>query len=168
VFDGVSGEPLDGSVGEGFDEYLFYLITQVNSRRIREFTPALDALGLSLSHWRVLSTVNRLDGCLMSELAEFTTVDRTTLTRTVDQLVDRGLVERQASPTDRRLVRVARSDAGRLVFSQAIDALVAFNSQTLNGFSAEELGVLRGLLQRVLRNLVADDRLFRQLLEFRR
>ena len=90
----------DGAVGEGFDEYLFYLLTQVANRRSRDFAPTLEAIGLSIPEWRALSVINRLDGCLMSELAEFTTVDRTTLTRTVDQLVKRDLVGRHASTCD--------------------------------------------------------------------
>jgi DNA-binding MarR family transcriptional regulator len=161
-------EQLDGSIGEGFDEYLFYLVTQVQSRRVRNFTPALDALGLSIAHWRALSAINRLGGCLMSELAEFTTVDRTTLTRTVDQLVDCGLVMRSTSADDRRLVRVDLTEQGRSVFAMAMDALVQQHEQTLKGLDPQELRMLRSLLQRILRNLVPNDALFSQVLNFKR
>ena len=163
-----SGGLLDGSVGEGFDEYLFYLLTQVQNRRVRDFSPMLDAQGLTIAHWRALSTVNRLDGCLMSELAEFTTVDRTTLTRTVDQLVEMGLVEREATAADRRLVRVALTPTGRSVFAKAVDGLLDHNRRALAGFTPEELRTLRALLQRLLRNLVRDDDLFPQVLHFSR
>lgn len=159
---------LDGSVGEGFDEYLFYLITQVHNRRVRDFSPMLETLDLSISHWRALSTINRLDGCLMSELSEFTTVDRTTLTRTVDQLVEMGLAERRALPDDRRLVRVELTGQGKGVFARAVEGLLEHNGRTLDGLSPEDLRTLRGLLQRLLRNIVRDEDLFLQVLAFTR
>jgi DNA-binding MarR family transcriptional regulator len=159
---------LDGSVGEGFDEYLFYLLTQVQNRRARGFAPGLEALGLTIPHWRALSTINRLGGCLMSELSDFTTTDRTTLTRTIDQLVESGLIERRTSREDRRLVRVELTEAGRACHGRAVEALVTYNAQALDGLSAEDQRCLRGVLQRMLRNIVSDDELFEQLLHYRR
>lgn len=158
---------LDGSIGEGSDEYLGYLFTQVQNRRVKAFTPALEALGLSTPLWRAMSTINRLDGCLMSELAEFTTTDRTTLTRTVDQLVEAGLARRGALAEDRRLVRVELTEKGREIFARAVEALESHNRTALTGFSPPELKQLRMLLQRKLRNVVADDDLFAQVLHFR-
>ena len=166
--DVTEAEPLDGSVGDGSDEYLGYLFTQVQNRRVRAVAPELEALGLSTPLWRAMSTINRLDGCLMSELAEFTTADRTTLTRTVDQLVDGGLARRSALPEDRRLVRVQLTEKGREIYARVVKALEAHNRTTLSGFSAAELKTLRSLLQRKLRNVVADDELFVQVLHFRR
>jgi DNA-binding MarR family transcriptional regulator len=158
----------DGAVGEGFDEYLFYLLTQVANRRNRDFAPALGTVGLSIPEWRAMSVMNRLDGCLMSELAEFTTVDRTTLTRTVDQLVRRGLVARHASERDRRQVMVALTDQGDRCFQSAVDALKAYNTRVLNGLSEREIRTLRALLQRILMNVVQDPHHFEKVLKFER
>jgi DNA-binding MarR family transcriptional regulator len=161
-------ETLDGSIGEGQDEYHFYLITQVHSRNVRDFSPVLDRFGLTIALWRSLSTINRLGGCLMSELSEFTTVDRTTLTRTVDQLVDMNLVARCTTPDDRRLVRVELTEHGRAVFAASIERLGEHNEHILAGLSPEEMRTLRALLQRILRNIVKDDGLFRQVVNFSR
>jgi DNA-binding MarR family transcriptional regulator len=158
----------DGDVGEGFDEYLFYLLTQVANRRNRDFAPALEAIGLSIPEWRAMSVMNRLDGCLMSELAEFTTVDRTTLTRTVDQLVKRGLVGRHASAHDRRQVMVALSVQGQTCFERAVDALRNYNTHVLNGLSDTDVRTLRTLLQRILMNVVQDPNHFQKVLKFER
>lgn len=168
VKDMSAGEPIDGSVGEGWDEYLFYLVTQVQNRRVRDFSPTLESVGLTISHWRALSTINRLGGCLMSELAEFTTVDRTTLTRVVDQLVDAGLVQRAHLPDDRRLVRVELTERGGSVFAAAIDGLSTHSAQVLKGLSAEDLRHFRSVMQRIVRNIIPDDDLFRQVLHFSR
>jgi DNA-binding MarR family transcriptional regulator len=158
----------DGAVGEGFDEYLFYLLTQVANRRSRDFAPTLEAIGLSIPEWRALSVINRLDGCLMSDLAEFTTVDRTTLTRTVDQLVKRDLVGRHASTCDRRQVMVALTAQGLICFESAIDALRSYNTHVLNGLSDQDIRMLRALLQRILMNVVQDPEHFQKVLRFER
>lgn len=166
--DGPAPALLDGSIGGEIDEYLFYLVTQVQNRRIRDFAPSLDTLGLSIAHWRALSTINRLEGCLMSELAEFTTIDRTTLTRTVDQLVEMGLVERCTTPDDRRTVRVVLTPHGESVFRTSLDRLRDHNGRILTGFSAEEMRTLRALLQRLLCNIVRDETLYRQVCSYSR
>jgi DNA-binding MarR family transcriptional regulator len=168
VFTNNEMPPLDGSIGEDSPEYLGYLLTQVQNRRVRAFAPYLETLGLSTAHWRALSTINRLEGCLMSELAEFTTVDRTTLTRTVDQLLSMGLVERRASAEDRRLVKVLLTDRGCEVFARALDGQVQQNSLILAGLSATEQRRMRALLQRLLRNILQDDALLPAIVRFRR
>ena len=116
-----------------------------------------------------MSTINRLDGCLMSELAEFTTVDRTTLTRTVDQLVKSGLAARGASASDRRQVVVSLTDEGHALFDRAVEALRHHNSGVLAGLCEDEVRTIRAGLQKVLRNIAgSDEGLFHQLLHFSR
>ncbi len=104
----------------------------------------------------------------MNELAEFTTTDRTTLTRTMDQLVEMGLVERGATPGDRRLVRVVLTKAGTERFAAAVERLNAHNRRLLDGLSEDDLAQLRSLMQRLLRNIITDDDVFRQALHFQR
>ena len=159
---------LDGRIGSGFDEYLFYLFVQTVNRRNRDFAPKLSDVSLSLADWRALSVMNRLDSCLMSELADFTTVDRTTLTRTVDGLVKRGLAARSASAQDRRQVRVEMTEKGRSCFTEALGALRTHNRQALDGLSEANLQQLRALLQRILRNIVQDKEQFERLIRFER
>ncbi len=168
MYDCETPTQLDGSIGEGFDEYLFYLLTQIYSRRNKDFAPALQQGGLSLAEWRALSVINRLDGCLMSELSEFTTVDRTTLTRTVDHLVSEEVVARNISASDRRQVMVTLTAKGRTIFEQAVDALKEHNRRALNGLSDDDLRTLRSLLQRVLMNIVSEPERFQQILKFER
>jgi DNA-binding MarR family transcriptional regulator len=159
---------LDGRIGAGFDEYLFYLFVQTVNRRNRDFAPKLADIGLSLAEWRALTVINRLGGCLMSELAEFTTVDRTTLTRTVDGLVSRGLTHRIASAQDRRQVRVELTVQGRKCFDYAVEALKAHNRQALGGLSETDLRQLRALLQRILKNIIDDPEQFEKIIRFER
>jgi len=110
-------------------------------------------MGLNLPKWRALSVISRLGGCTMNELAEFTTIDRTTLTRTADQLIDAGLVSRCGLPGDRRIVRLEMTEEGEAIFETALVEMRRFNRQALEGVSTEDQDHLRATLRAVLANI---------------
>lgn len=72
----------------------------------------LKPLLLNVSRHRALSSIDRLARCTMRELAEFMAVDRTTLTRTLDQLAHAGLVDRTTPREDRCQVVLTLATAG--------------------------------------------------------
>ena len=156
--------------GDGFsqpaDEWFFYLLFQTVRRREAAFAGALGPLGLDMGKWRALSVVRRLSGCTMNELADFTTIDRTTLTRTADQLAAAGLVVRQGSPADRRRVCLTLTPAGEALFAQALEAMRSFNQQALDGVEPDELDNLRNTLGKVLHNVTRSPPRARAILEF--
>lgn len=138
------------------EEWFFYLLFQAVRRRDQAFGEALEGLGLNLPKWRALSVISRLAGCTMNELAEFTTIDRTTLTRTADQLIDADLVARCGLPGDRRIVRLEMTEKGETVFAKALTAMRGFNRAALEGVSAEDQDHLRDTLRAVLANITGS------------
>lgn len=142
---------------EAPEEWFFYLLFQTVRRRDQAFGAALEALGLSLPKWRTMSVISRLSGCTMNELAEFTTIDRTTLTRTADQLIDAGLVTRCGNPNDRRIVRLEMTDAGQAAFEQALVEMRRFNRTALEGVAIEDQDHLRDTLRAVLANITGSS-----------
>jgi DNA-binding MarR family transcriptional regulator len=103
-----------------------------------------------------LSVISRLSGCTMNELAEFTTIDRTTLTRTADQLIEAGLVSRGGLPGDRRIVRLELTEKGEAAFELALVEMRRFNSEALEGVSAEDQAHLRDTLRVVIGNITGS------------
>ncbi len=83
--------------------YLFHLFIVTARHRDARLDKALKPLGLNVSRHRALSVIALLEPCAMSALAEFSAVDRTTMTRTVDQLVAAG-TGRAADARRRRAV----------------------------------------------------------------
>ena len=142
---------------EAPEEWFFYLMFQTVRRRDQAFAGALEAMGLNLPKWRAMSVINRLSGCTMNELAEFTTIDRTTLTRTADQLIEAGLVSRGGLPGDRRIVRLAMTPEGERLFNKALQSMRAFNTRALEGVSAEDQDHLRATLRAVLANITGSE-----------
>jgi DNA-binding MarR family transcriptional regulator len=142
---------------EAPEEWFFYLMFQTVRRRDQAFAGTLEAMGLNLPKWRALSVISRLSGCTMNELAELTTIDRTTLTRTADQLIEAGLVARCGQPSDRRIVRLEMTEKGEATFGKALVEMRRFNRQALEGVAQKDQDHLRATLRTVLANITGSD-----------
>lgn len=68
---------------------------------------------LSLSQWAGMLFVQRHEHCAIRELAEGLKVSHPAAVKLVERLVRKGLLDRQESPSDRRVVELRLSVAGR-------------------------------------------------------
>jgi DNA-binding MarR family transcriptional regulator len=74
----------------------------------------------------------------MNELSNSMGVDSSTMTRMIDQLVDKGLVARQTSEKDRRLVHIGLTDTGRKLHKELSGALQKFYQDSLEQIPESE------------------------------
>ena len=149
-------------------QYFFYLLFQASRQRDLHFERSLARAGLNVARWRTLAIIRRMGELTMKELALYSTIDRTTLTRAVDQLVAQGLVERTIPARDRRKVCLALSAAGVAAYSRAIPLLRSGNADLLQDSSEAEVRAAARLLQRSVRRMVEDPKVADQLIEFGR
>jgi DNA-binding MarR family transcriptional regulator len=77
------------------------------------------------------------------------------MTRMLDRLAGKGLVERVRSETDRRVVHLRLTKEGEAAAGQVPDVLAAVNNDLLRGFTKQEWLTLKDLLQRMLVNAQA-------------
>src|ERR1700761_1752722 len=68
----------EGEFPLGPREYFFYLLFQASRQRDLQFDRVLKPAGLTVALWRSLAIIRRLDGCTISQLARYSTVERTT------------------------------------------------------------------------------------------
>jgi DNA-binding MarR family transcriptional regulator len=139
------------------DRHVFYLLTQIINRRNRSLGERLAAEGLSVAKWRVLGCAYFFPGCVMTELAEYTAVDRTTLTRTVDQLVESGLVERRNPPRNRRLVSLHLTTPGEATLEAIMPLVLEQNGRALRGVTPQDFEALLRILKQINANLADTD-----------
>jgi DNA-binding MarR family transcriptional regulator len=144
--------------------YLFHLFVVVARYRDPSLDRALKPLGLNVSRHRAIAVISRMQPCPMSELADFSAVDRTTMTRTVDQLVADGLVARGATAKDRRQVLLTLTEDGRKVHRRALKLIFEHNQQSLAGMSEPHRRQAVRALEAILANLVADPLLSHRLM----
>jgi DNA-binding MarR family transcriptional regulator len=143
--------------------YVFHLFTVVARHREALLEAALKPLDLNVSRHRALSSIDRLAPCTMRELAEFVAVDRTTLTRTIDQLADAGLVERATPREDRRQVVLTLTAAGTTACRRSLQAIYRVNRDLLEGMREDEQRALCRGLDRLVVRLAPDEALLRRL-----
>ena len=79
----------------------------------------LKPTGLRTTQFSLLAVTDRVGPRGMAELAEQLVMDRTTLTRNLKPLLDRGLLESVAGP-DRRRRPIAITAKGRAALAQAL------------------------------------------------
>jgi DNA-binding MarR family transcriptional regulator len=76
-------------------------------------------LGISMTHFHVLTLLRHHDAMPMGRLAEILDASMSSATGIIDRMEERGLVERVRVPDDRRIVLVRVTDAGRDLVDEA-------------------------------------------------
>ena len=158
----------EGEFSLGVREYFFYLLYNTARQRELFIERALEPTDLNHNHWRSLAIIRRLGSCSMKTLARFSTVDRTTLTRSVDQLVARGYVTRHTPEGDRRRVDLSITDEGEATYMQAVEIIKSSNRAGLLEVDEEGLRDVARTLQRVLNVIVDDEELAADIINFGR
>jgi DNA-binding MarR family transcriptional regulator len=93
--------------------------------------------GISVSQCYTLDILETHGTLPMQALAERLQLAISTVTRIVDQLVDKGLVERQSAPWDRRVCQVQLTMAGASLLSTIQAELLARQEAILQRIPAE-------------------------------
>lgn len=109
-------------------------------------------LGLTCMQWKPLVMIHHQHTNTPAGLARKSMVDTGAMTRTLDRLEAKGFLTRKRCETDRRVVNLELTAAGREIISDIFPAVVnAFNTH-LAGFSNSEIETLCSLLTRVIAN----------------
>jgi DNA-binding MarR family transcriptional regulator len=113
-------------------------------------------MGISLAQLFVLQQLAERPAESLNELADRTATHQSSVSVVVRRLVDRGLVSRTASSSDKRRIEIAVTDAGRALLA---DAPKTIQSQLMNGLRelpAAEQVQLADLLEKWLRGADID------------
>jgi DNA-binding MarR family transcriptional regulator len=109
-----------------------------------------ERLGIGWTAFNVLSHLEASDGQTTKEIAQASMVAPSTLTGVVDTLERDGLIERRRSETDRRVIRLHLTEAGRQRLSVSATKLSAeFDGLFDHVESADEPAIRRFLLAAV-------------------
>ncbi len=85
---------------------------------------------------------------IMREVAEFLQVPMSTATGIVDKLIERGLVVRDYSPEDRRIVIVSLSREGTEIYQMLRERLFFYGTSILDNFHSDEQHQFVALMER--------------------
>src|SRR5580692_12919064 len=125
------------------EDHLFFHFSQILARRTKAINARLRPYGLDYSRWRVLAVLQEHSGATMGRLADLTSVDRTTLTRTLGLMEEARLLVRREQKSDRRSLAISLTAKGRRMFARILPLTFMETDRALTGFSADEIEVLK-------------------------
>src|SRR4051794_27430334 len=106
-----------------------------------------------------LSKTTGLPGIEQNSLAERINIDRNTASLLVEQLVKKGLLERQVNGSDRRSRLLSLTTKGKALYARLRPTHAALNRDLLAPITRQEQKVLMDLLIRVVEgNLIKENR----------
>ena len=129
-----------------------YWITRLARSMEQDFEKRLQAIGITRSAYAVLSAIHHDNKATPAELAVFLGVDGAAVTRNLDRMEERGLVERTPSVTDRRSVDISLTPEGTDVVQQGRADSMATNDKFTRGLTGAETENLLSSIQTMLAN----------------
>ena len=137
-------------------EHLGYLLKHVQLRFSELTAAALAPAGINGSEAAVLRTIDTPNPLAQGEIARRMGIDRTTMVALIDDLQERGLVQRRQDPDDRRRNVVELTDLGQDITRQAARAGEQAERTFLSPLSAGEAQQFKKTLRALLYNPSAD------------
>lgn len=110
--------------------------------------------GLTIAQFRGLAFVNAYPECAPSEVAEYLMLTRPAVTRLVNELVDRKLVSRRGSDTDRRRLTLTLTAAGRRMLDSHFTLVRGLVAERLTTLTADERATVRAAMETLSPNFV--------------
>jgi DNA-binding MarR family transcriptional regulator len=138
------------------EQHVFFWMTQAIASRDRRLAREMKGFGLRVPEWRALAALYARRRCTTTELADLSSIDRTTLTRTLDRMEGAGWVARLTDQKDARVTRLALTPGGERLFRGIWPTVRQLNRAAMEGLPAGAAEALRRTLERMRDNLDQD------------
>lgn len=138
----------DKPAGPGPSGFAFLLV-QLGTHVARQFAEQLAPLGVEPRHVGMLTRLAANEGMSQQAVGELIGLNPTQMVFLVDELEDRGFVERRRNPADRRSYGLFLTDSGRDMLAK-VQAEARAHQAALGGpLTAAEQEQLTSLLRRL-------------------
>ena len=131
-------------------EFLPYRLSVVSNRVSAAIATAYDRLfGLKIPEWRLIAVIAEGCGITQQSLGAATRMDKVTVSRAAQALVDRGLVARAPNTGDRRSHLLALTATGRQLYDQVAPKALELEAAIFGALDAAERSALSAVLDRI-------------------
>lgn len=137
---------------QAISQYLSYLLASANRRVHVGLTRSIATEEVTEEHWRILHVLSDERGRSMGDLAELVLLNSPALTKNIDKLVSKGLVQRAADAQDSRRVLVYISDLGLETFARLNKTVDAHHQTMTRILGARKTEQLKRLLETFINN----------------
>lgn len=129
-----------------------YLVKTLAHTIGRELDRRMGELGLTDAQWKPLLLLQHGECATAADLSRSACSDTGAVTRLLDRLEGKGLVQRVRSEDDRRVIHLELTDEGKRIAADVPKIISHLSNQVLTGFSEAEFLQFRELLNRALAN----------------
>ncbi len=133
------------------------LVKQVQYKAYVQLEAIFQPLGVSAVQFRIMTTISSRPGLTSAELARVYDVKPQTMIRQIALLETKGLIERQASETNKRLLELTLTESGRACLEQCHEKAQALEIKLLEPLEADEQNQLRAALTKLQQSLSAPS-----------
>lgn len=112
---------------------------------------------LSPAQGRILMALWEQDDIPVRQLAELTSLDKSTLSLSLSRMEQNGIVQRAGDPTDRRIVRVKLTEHGKTYRSVCEETMRDMEEILYRGMDAADVEVFQRVLDQMLLNLTEQE-----------
>ena len=140
-----------------FERSLPMALLKAREAVMKKFNPALKAHGLSAQQWRVLRVLVEVDALDATEIAERCALLMPSVSRILQNLDKRGLVDRQTAADDQRRTLVSVTGEGRELFEALAPINEARYAWITEKFGVGKLELLHELLDELVEKLGEED-----------
>jgi DNA-binding MarR family transcriptional regulator len=135
-------------------EHLFHLLHALK-RQFHEQVALLD-IDIAPMHLRVMKIIDRKKPCTANDIASYLGRDKAQVTRLLNTLIDRGLINKVPNPDDKRSQYLNISDSGMLLVKEIAkidDNVMAMMRKNLTQDELVEFGRIADVMSK---NLESD------------
>lgn len=134
------------------DESAGFLMRRVLSSILQQADAQLSVHDLTYVQWLPLYKLLLCSEATSASLARNLGIDPAAITRALDRLETKGMLRRERSTSDRRVVHLVLTDEGRAIATKVPQALASVLNAHLSGFSHDECRLLIDMLRRMVLN----------------
>lgn len=130
-------------------ELIGYHLRRASGRFGTDFARTMEDTGVRQVTFGILSIIAANPGVNQGAVGRVLGIQRANMVALINELVDRGLVARTVSPSDRRAFELSLTSEGRALMERCKLAIDKHEKRMLSALSKEERATLTDLLQRI-------------------
>ncbi len=127
-----------------------YWIILLEAAILRSLKQSLQPFGISEAQFIILDTCARGEANTARAIAKLTHYDASVISRHVDKLHSKGLLQRQRSDKDRRVVRLSLTDEARVLREKLLNAAIEADERITRHLDSKEHDTLRETVRRLV------------------
>lgn len=140
----------------GFDRSLPMTLLRAREAVMKKFIPSLQEHGLSTQQWRSIRALIQEDGLEISTLAKRTHLLPPSMSRILQNLESRNLIERISVASDQRRKKIFLTPAGKAIYKAVEPKSVERYERITQQFGEDKLEQLYTLLEDLVVSLDKD------------